>query len=149
MNAAIATATAADLPRLAGLGAEFYAEGRLPGRFEPKVFQATWEKMLSTGAGVIFTLAVAGRTVGFIGGVAYRDANDGDLVASEFFWFVTKEHRGLGGVRLLDAFESWAKESGCRRVNMVHLQNLNPDGLRAFYERRGFRHVESHYLKEI
>lgn len=145
----LAQATIEDLPKLCAMGAEFYAEGNLPGRFNPEVFQRTWTTLLSGKLGTIFLLKVQGQPVGAIGGVVYPDPNDGDLVASEFFWFVTKEQRGIGAVRLLDAFERWARGMGARRMIMIHLQRLNPDGLRSFYERRGFQHVESHYLKEI
>lgn len=145
----IVQATPEMLPKLAAMGAEFYAEGRLPGRFKPDVFERTWNKLLAAQIGSIFVLHHEQQPVGAIGGAVFPDPNDGDPVATEFFWFVTKEHRGTGGVRLLDTFERWAKGMGARRLLMVHLQNLNPDGLRQFYERRGFQHVESHYLKEI
>lgn len=137
-----------DLPAAAALGRFFYEEGALPGVLVPEVFIATWTHMLSSGNGVIFGKFAGDELVGFLGGVIYNDPNDGELVASEFFWFIRKEYRG-GGIALLDAFEEWAKGMGAKRIVMVHLTNLMPESLGAFYRRRGYSPIEVHYMMEV
>lgn len=149
--AAIPTVIALPLSRLAELarlGAEFYAEGRLPGVFRPEVFVRTWTGLLSSGSGHLLALECNGRLVGALGALLYPDPNDAELVATEMFWFVSKEHRG-GGLKLLAMFEDWAKRQGAKRLAMVHLTGLMPEVLERLYKVRGYRHVESHYIREI
>jgi GNAT superfamily N-acetyltransferase len=137
-----------DLPAIEPLGARFYAEARLPGRFVPAVWAATWQRLLAGGNGALFLLERTGEVCGALGAIIFPDPNDGDLVASEMFWFVAPEARGAG-LRLLGAFEAWAAERGAQRLGMVHLATAGADRLAKLYERRGYRCVQTDYLKEI
>lgn len=138
------------LGAIASMGRQFYAEGSLPGGFVTSVFLNTWQQFLSNGMGAVFALLKDGAAVGAIGGALYPDPNDGALVATEFFWFVDAENRGTrGGIGLFGAFESWAKGCGAKRITMVHLTGLMPEKLTRFYERNGFREVETHFVKEV
>ena len=147
-NLILVRAKLADLAAVAGPGAAFYAEGKLPGKFIPDVFVKTWAGLLASGAGAIFCLMAGGVCNGAIGGVLYNDPNDGELVATDFFWFVKPEHRGGHGLRLLGLFEGWASASGAKRILMVHLATLQPEVLGKLYERRGYRKTETIYVKE-
>ncbi len=144
----IAPLDVSELNQLAALGAKFYAESGLPGRFVPDVFEASWRQFYSIGMGQIFKLEVDGQIVGAIGGMVYPDPNDADLVASEMFWFVDPAARG-GGIRLFSAFEDWAKQRGAKRIAMIHLQSLAPEALERLYLRKGYRKIESHYFKTL
>lgn len=136
------------LPEIARLGAQFQAEGSLPGAFVPEAFVAAWENLIEQDIGVIFALEKNGVVVGGLGAVVFPDPNDGAFVATEMFWFVSKTDRGHG-MKLLPVFEEWAKLRDARRVVMVHLENLFPDALRRIYTARGYRPIETHYLKEL
>jgi|694.fasta_scaffold144024_2 GNAT superfamily N-acetyltransferase len=136
------------LPELALLGQQFQQEGALPGKFIPDVFVKTWTNLLHMDVGVLFGLEKDNRLVGGLGAIRFPDPNDGELVANELFWFVSKEHRGHG-LKLLDVFESWAADFGIKRVSMVHLENLSPKALNRLYRSRGYRVVETHYFKEL
>lgn len=153
MTAITTMPTVLELPaerigELARLGEEFFAEGKLPGHFKPEVFARTWAGLITSGAGALLALEVDGRLIGGLGAIVYPDPNDGALVATEMFWFVQREQRGHG-LMLLAVFERWARAKGARRLAMVHLTTLMPAVLERVYKARGFRHVESHYLKEI
>lgn len=139
---------AQDLTRLAELGSEFYAEAGMPGSFIPAVFTAAWEGFFAADIGVIFAIEEKKEFLGALGAVITPDPNDGLQIATEFFWFVTKKARG-NGLKLLNAFEDWAKERGAVRMTMVHLSNLAPDTLKNLYLRRGYREIETHYIKTI
>lgn len=137
-----------DLARVAPLCARFYAEAKLPGRFVPEVWTRSWQNLLCGGNATLFLLERAGEIIGAIGGVIFPDPNDGDLVASEMFWFVTPEARGCG-LRLFTWFEAWAVNRGAKRIAMVHLETPGAERLAKLYERRGYRRVQTDYLKEI
>lgn len=136
------------LAQLARMGPEFYAEGKLPGAFDPVAFIHTWTNLLAAGTAHIFALEEQGQFVGALGAIIYPDPNDAAPVATEMFWFVRQGHRGSGFV-LLDAFEHWAKERGAKRISMVHLVSLMPAVLERVYKARGYRHIESHYMKDV
>lgn len=138
----------ADLPALLHLAPLFWAEGKLPGRFVPEVFMRTWESLFSIGVGRIIGYFEFDQIRGALAYVLMPDPNDGVPTATEMFWFVDPLCRGAG-LRLLSAFEEEAKAAGAERLVMVHLTSINAPELRHLYERRGYREVETHYLKEI
>lgn len=137
-----------DLPQVAALGASFYEEGKLPGRFDAAYWQRSWTELLQNGVGVIFGLWHDEMIVGALGGVLFPDPNTGEPVATEFFWYVRPEARGAG-LKLLPEFERWAVEAGAARVHMVHLLKLAPEKLGRLYQRRGYTPTETLYVKTL
>lgn len=145
---AIAKALISDLGKISELGDEFFEEGKIPTQFIPDTFKKTWSGLIKSDMGVIFVMHSNGIPVGILGGVKYPDPNSGELMASEFFWFVRKGHRGHG-TKLLKKFEYWAKEQGAKKIIMMHLSSLMPEKIKKYYERIGYSEIETHYLKEI
>lgn len=138
-----------DLPKLAECAREFYAASEVLQNFDMARFQAVWTGLIESGAGVIFSLIDdAGEILGTIGGLAYPDLYSGELIATEFFWFVRDGHRG-GGLKLYRAFESWGREQACTQIRMVHLIDSMPEKLARVYRHLGFVPVETHYSKPL
>ncbi len=134
-----------EIDKLTDGAKEFFKESStFKGEFCPEIFMSTWEFLYKTDQGIIFVLDNEGEIAGGIGGMAIPDCITGILSATEAFWYTRKEHRGQG-LRLLTAYEAWAKERGCKKVRMVHLSDLMPDRLRRFYEKRGYREIETTY----
>lgn len=138
----------AEFAELTRLGAKFYAESGLPGKFVPEVFIANWTKYYEIGWGNIVGLFEGKVPIGAIGMMSYPDPNDGEPVAMEMFWFVQPESRGAG-LKLLDEFERWAANRGAKRITMVHLTQLAPEVLRKLYLRKGYREIEVHFVKSL
>lgn len=136
-----------ELAELAKLGKSFYEEGKLPGGFNEGMFVENWLKFLALNLGAIFALECGGFR-GALGAFCIPDSNDGELVGTEAFWWVSPEARG-NGLRLLNRFESWATERGAKRLIMVHLSGLMPEKIGTLYERRGYSPVEVHYVKSV
>lgn len=125
----------------------FFDEGNIPGGFKPEVFHRTIEGMMTSGNGVVFGLfGPDGGFQGALAAVKYSDMFNGDRLAVEIAWYVMPQFRGRG-IALLTAFEDWARAEKCARMQMIHLQALQPEKLKAFYEHVGYRHFESGYLK--
>ncbi len=104
--------------------------------------------LVKQGIAHLFILEDDGKMIGGLGCIINRDLHDGIPVAVESYWYVHPDHRG-GGQMLLDRFESFAKEQGCKRALMVHLEDSHPESLKRLYGRRGYKLVEQTYMKEI
>lgn len=149
MRPQIRAAAIDDLPKLLPLAEEFYASSKFLKGFNIERFTEMWAQLIGQGAGVIYLAEADGAIAGTIGGVMYPDIYSGELVATEFFWFVCGESRGLHGMKLYRAFELWAIEQGCARIRMVHLLDSMPEKLKRIYDHLGFEAVEVHYTKEL
>lgn len=144
----IRLATIKDLPKLSNIAEQFYSSSETLDDFDIEVFVLNWQKIIETKIGILLLLINEGNIVGVLGGIKYQDVNSENLIASELFWFVEKEHRGQGS-ELLELFEKWAKINKCKKIIMVHLADLMPDRLEVFYRRKGYRKMEVHYVKEV
>ncbi len=75
--------------------------------------------------------------------------NAGALSAHEIVWYVDPAERSRGaGMALLKAVEPACRERGADMIQMMHLSTSN-DATGRVYERMGFRHSESSYMKVI
>lgn len=137
-----------DLPRLAGCAEAFYSASQFLKRFDIQKFTDLWTALINNGTGVIFLLEHEGEITGTIGGMIYPEPYSGELVASEFFWFVHEANRG-GGIRLYKAFEQWARDNDCSQIMMVHLCDSMPDKLERVYKHFGYQAAEVRYVKEL
>lgn len=69
-----------------------------------------------------------------------------DLIATEVVWWVEPDKRNTKvGKELLDAFEDWARNEGCRLITMISID----DALGKYYEKRGYGLYEHAYMKEL
>jgi GNAT superfamily N-acetyltransferase len=138
-----------DLPTLEPLGRQFYEQSKFLRHLDWGRFCALWAGLLAADTGVIFQLFDgAGQLSGLLGGVAYPEPYSGNLIATEFFWFVQESSRGKG-LSLYKAFEQWARQRGCSEIRMVHLVDLMPEKLERVYRHLGFEPAEVHYVKEL
>jgi GNAT superfamily N-acetyltransferase len=138
-----------DLEQLYPLAVEFYSQSQFLRNFDLTHFTRTWSELIGRQTGEIFLLTDdAGEIAGTLGAVAYPDVNSGELIATEFFWYVKDGLRG-GGMKLYRAFEAWARERGCTQIRMVHLLDSMPQKLARVYAHLGFVPAEVHYTKEL
>lgn len=73
-----------------------------------------------------------------------------DLVASDFVLYVLPEYRGsTAALRLLGAYEAWAKSKEAKIINIGTTTGVNTDKVGEFYERLGFNRVGAVYRKEV
>jgi GNAT superfamily N-acetyltransferase len=109
---------------------------------------STYTKFVQSGMGKIFLLKVDREIIGGLGAILAPDLHTGHLTAIECFWFVIPEHRG-GGLSLLTAFEQWAREQGCTKTAMIHLEDSHSVALSKIYARRGYQLAERHYIQDL
>jgi len=140
----------ADLGRLIPLAREFYSKSRFLRNLDPDRFTRMWAELIERGAGEIFLLPDdgSGPITGALGAVTYAEPYSGELIATEFFWYVADGFRGQG-MNLYRAFEEWARNRKCSQIRMVHLMDSMPDKLNVVYRRLGYEPAELHYVKEL
>jgi len=96
---------------------------------------------------LVIVLEKNGSVEGLLCAVIGSPFFSADKVASELAWFLSKDARGLKeSTSLLDAYEQWAKDKGCKFVTMVDIDTLN--NLKPLYESRGYTLTEKTYVKE-
>lgn len=93
--------------------------------------------------------SVAGVVVGALAPVWY---NPSVLYAAELGWWMNEEHRGgSAALRLVRAFEGWAREQGALYVSLSAMRHGDTDvgRLCGIYEKMGYYEVERTFLKKI
>lgn len=69
------------------------------------------------------------------------------MMANETAWWIDPAFRGRAAIRMLDFYEAWAMEQGCKYAGMAGMGE-DPEIMK-LYLRRGYRKAETHCLKEI
>lgn len=97
-------------------------------------------------------LAIVHDVAGVAQGILLAHAYDYDFgpvrLAQERLWWINPTHRGgTAAVRMLDAYEDWARSEGCDFTGMAGMGD-DPD-VGALYRRRGYRVAERNFLKGL
>lgn len=66
--------------------------------------------------------------------------------AKESVWYIAPEARGRAAIKMLDAYEAWAREQGCATIGMA---SLATNDVSRIYERRGYAPAETHFVKAL
>jgi len=143
-------ATIDDLPKLEPLAREFYSSSRFLKDFDIERFSSVWASWMNLGVGAIYLLLPdeSGPIAGCLGAYVYPEPYSGSIVATEFFWYVSRDHRGHG-LDLYYAFEEWARERGASQIRMAHLCDLMPEGMKVLYGELGMEPIETTYAKDL
>jgi GNAT superfamily N-acetyltransferase len=134
-----------------GLGEKFYGLTGLNGTFHGDTFVDFWNGFLDRGYAAMWVYKEREIVLGTIGMTIEMSLFDGCVVADEKFWFVDPHHRGTAGIRLFMEMKDWAKNSGARRIKMGRMLAIDPenDRIGKFYERHGFRPLQTEYILDI
>jgi len=94
-------------------------------------------------------LAVLDPIVGFAAGIkSHLLGSTQAMMGTELAWWVDPLHRGNGG-RLLEFMEGLAKREGVKYWNMMSMESSMPEAVGQMYEKMGYRHIETTYMKEL
>lgn len=140
----------AELRLLLPLARRFTSKTEVVSGLDERVWVQGWLDRLRTGRAAIFVRRNAnGRILtAAIGGILYRNPNDGVLEAKEAFW-ISDPRYPRHGIGLLTTFENWAQVAGARRFWLVRLEGEGAEVLDRLYERRGYRRQEVAFCREI
>ena len=136
----IREATVSDIPALLAMGEKFAARADLAAHvgYDPESMEKTFAAMIEGEQFCVF-IGDSGAIGGIIGPHPFNHAQP---IADEFFWW----SEGREGLRLLEAYENWARERGAV-IRMTALEAVEPERMKRFYERRGYQPLERAYVR--
>lgn len=152
MGMTIRELTRDELPMVSDLFREFHREcvsRYVASEFTPSVFEGQIARLLELGIGCVFGCLDGDRLVGFIIGCLFLNSATCRMAASESYWYVLPGYRGRerSGYRLVEAFNSWATAAGAKELIIGHMPHTK--GIERYLNRRGFRHWQQQYVKEL
>lgn len=68
-------------------------------------------------------------------------------LATETVWWIEPAYRGRNAIRMLEAFEDWARGEACDYSGMAGMGAFPQ--VASLYQRRGYRAAELHFLKAL
>lgn len=99
--------------------------------------------------GIILVALHDSKPIGMLVGAAREPVFTKSRVAMELGWWIEPEFRKhRASLLIYSAYEDWAARIGCSHVQGAYLPGVSPE-LDAFYKKRGYRQVESSYLKTL
>jgi ribosomal protein S18 acetylase RimI-like enzyme len=112
--------------------------------FQEKVFNATWEKLLGSRDVCFLVAEKDGEVKGYLLGYVHPTYFATGPVAYVEQIVVLESARGRGfGRDLMGAFETWARQAGCR---LVALATRHASG---FYEAMGYEKSAAYFRKKL
>jgi len=97
-------------------------------------------------------LVLGNPPAGYMGLTTFINPLGTELFANEHYWYIVPEKRsGIGALRLLRAAQYWAVSKGCKCLLMTasKLASDMHDSVCRLYEKTGFEHFETTYIKRI
>ena len=85
---------------------------------------------------------------GIIFGVKVKSLTNGKTMFQEIIWYVNEPFRRYG-VILLRHVEKILKSEGIGIMIMAVMENSKAEKIKAFYERLGFKKMETHYVRSL
>ena len=95
-----------------------------------------------------FLLIVDEHCEGILYGVRFKSMTSGKDIFQEIIWYVNKPFRRYG-VKLLRETEKLLKSNGVSIMIMAVLENSKTVKIKSFYERLGFKPMETHYVRSL
>lgn len=147
----IRAAKHSDVPRLVELGTLLHgisSYSSIP--FNPEKTATFLHELINGQNGVVFAAEIGGEVVGgMAGGIVDHWFSD-DLIAFDYSIFIDPGSRsGITAIRLVKAFEEWARIRGARHVQMGIGTQLSVEGTSKLYEYLGFEPFAPLFQKEI
>lgn len=139
---AVRCATPADMPAAVALLKESHAAAGFTFPFDPVRAAALFNHHLASG----LVLVAGSPARGLFMAATFDHPFGAGKWAKETVWYIAPDARGRAAIKMLDAYEQWAREQGCAVIGMASLATNDVSRL---YERRGYTPAETHFVKAL
>lgn len=139
-----------DFPALCDLGQMMHKEGSFSHlKFSKPRLLETFKCYMSDPDRIGIIAMQGEKPCGMIGGYVSKYYFSEELVANDIAWFVVPELRGTQvGLRLLDAFEEWAKSKKVSELRIGISTGVNMEAFDRLMKKRGYSMVGANYRLE-
>ncbi|MBZ9922143.1 GNAT family N-acetyltransferase, partial [Mesorhizobium sp. BR1-1-7] len=143
MTVAVRRATGADQTRALEMARDFHkaSETELP--FSAAMAAGVFNASLSSYDRICLVLDVDGTARGILVAHAGMHGFSPVKIATEIVWWIDPDARGRGAIKMLAAYEDWARACGCKFASMVGLGS--DPAVSRLYESRNFKAAERHF----
>lgn len=124
------------------------AVGEYDDLFDPNAVIETIKTQSANEMAHTFLLVDQGICQGILFGVTTKSLLNGRLIFQEVMWYVNKPYR-LHGIKLLKTAEEVLRLKKVNIIIMAVLENSKTDKLKKFYERLGYKPMETHYVRSL
>lgn len=129
-----------------GLARDFHAASGIPFDFDPAHASCVVADYIADPAKLALVWDVGGSPRGILAASAVPSPLAPVMVAQELIFWVDPAHRGRAGLRMVRAFEAWARERGCA---VIGLSGLDDPRVSRFFAAAGFTLAENKFLKVV
>jgi GNAT superfamily N-acetyltransferase len=120
------------------------------GRFNAEKVSTLVHSLINDREGFVYVVDYKGDIVGALIGVIADLAISDDTVAQELMLWIDPEHRNnRAALELLDTYVKWSEAMGCTFARLSSVDELMGSKVGILFRRKGFKAVETAYLKEI
>lgn len=137
-----------DKPTVIDMVKDFLKESNMPLKPDLKQISEGFDIMLDNPSALMLVVQKEDRVVGVLGALLAPSFFSTETSAVELLWYMQPDARdGRAALRLINHYETWAKNKGVRIVAMNDTHNLAD--LQKLYERKGYQLKEKTYIKVL
>lgn len=114
--------------------------------FQAAYASQLFDQHMTSHQACVLVLEHEAKCCGLLMAVWFEHPFGAGRYAKETVWYIAPDARGRSALKMLHAYEVWAKEQGCTAIGMASLETNDVSKL---YERCGYKPVETHFLKSL
>lgn len=120
------------------------------GRFDSNKVKELVSNLIASDAGFVKIVTINEEVVGALVAMASPVPINSFIFAQEIMFWLDPDHRnGKTSPKLIDAYVEWSKAVGCDFVRLSTLDELLESRVGVLFKRKGFKSVETAYIKEL
>lgn len=139
-----------DIPRLVELGALLHKTSSFSRMsYNPEKVGDLLGQLID-GLGVVFAAEIDGQVIGGFAGALTEPWFGDDLIAYDYSFFIEPGKRqGFIAIKLILAFQEWAKAKGAKEIQVGITTGINVAGTTRLYRRLGFEYNGPLFRMEV
>lgn len=120
------------------------------GRFDSNKVKDLVSGLIDSEAGFVKIVTIDEEVVGALIATATPVPINSFIFAQELMFWLDPDHRnGKTSPKLIDAYVEWSKAVGCDFVRLSTLDELLDSRVGIIFKRKGFKPIETAYIKEL
>ena len=120
------------------------------GRFDSNKVKDLVSSLIEIEAGFVKIVTIDEEVVGALIATATPVPINSFIFAQELMFWLDPDHRnGKTSSKLIDAYVEWSKAVGCDFVRLSTLDELLGSRVGVLFKRKGFKPIETAYIKEL